>query len=340
MCRMEHRENANRPCPLVRAVHDDAAKEVHVSKMQLLAMAALAGAVAGLAALAAGLGVFARGDGAFETVTSVRGVTYEMATNGVYAYNSRQVVAEGVGWDVFTLFVAVPAMLVAAVLVARGSFRARLVALGLFGYFVYQYLEYAMTWALGPLFPLFILLFALSGVGIIWFAADVVRAGVADRFATEFPRRAFASLNVAMALLLTVMWIGRISAGLNGDLVGAGLHGETTMVVQALDLGLVVPTALLAAFLVWRRSPAGYPLAAVYSVTALAMSSAIVAMLISASVINNDLQLPPIVIFGTFVALSGLVARRIYRAVVETEEGGLRSMGRPAHRMAARPLHG
>ena len=91
-------------------------------------LAALAGAVALLAGSAAALGVFARGDGSFVTVTSARGEVYEMATTGVYAYNALQVVAEGVGWDVFTLVVAAPALLVAAIGTWRGSGRASLVA--------------------------------------------------------------------------------------------------------------------------------------------------------------------------------------------------------------------
>ena len=301
-------------------------------------MASYAAVVGVLTAVASGLGVFARGDGSFESVTSVRGVTYEMATNGVYAYNSKQLVAEGVGWDVFTLFVVVPLMLVAAWFVARGSLRGRLLALGLFGYLVYQYLEYAMTWALGPLFPLFIVIYAASGAGIVWYAVSVARDGVAERFASDFPRRAFALLNVVMALLLAGMWMGRISTGLNGDLEAAGLYGETTLVVQALDLGLVVPLALFAATLVWRRNHAGYALAAVYAVTALAMSSAIVAMLISASIVNAELALPPIVIFGTFVALSGVVALRIYRGIDERQAEPRRTPPRPS--LAARPSHG
>jgi len=129
------------------------------------AMAAFAVIVGLMAALAAAVGVFARGDGSYEIVTSVRGVTYAMATTGVYAYNAQRVVLEGVGWDVFTLLVAVPTMLAAAGFVAGGSFRGRLLALGLFGYFFYQYLEYAMTWAFGPLFPMFILIFGASVVG-------------------------------------------------------------------------------------------------------------------------------------------------------------------------------
>lgn len=115
------------------------------------ALAALAGGVALLAAVAAALGVFARGDGSFVTVTSARGEVYEMATTGVYANNALQVVAEGVGWDVFTLAVAAPALLLAAFGTWRGSSRAALIATGLLGYVLYLHLEYAVTWSFGPL---------------------------------------------------------------------------------------------------------------------------------------------------------------------------------------------
>jgi hypothetical protein len=98
-------------------------------------VAAWCALVALLAGLAAGLGVFARGDGAFESVTSARGEMYDLATSGVYANNALQLVAEGVGWDVFTLLVAVPALAVAAWLVARGSFRGTLAAAGMLVYF-------------------------------------------------------------------------------------------------------------------------------------------------------------------------------------------------------------
>ncbi|HET9083745.1 MAG TPA: hypothetical protein VFN41_05020 [Candidatus Limnocylindrales bacterium] len=153
------------------------------------AMAVFAVVVALMAALAAAVGVFARGDGSYEVVTSVRGVTYAMATSGVYAYNALRVVSEGVGWDVFTLFVAVPTLLAAATFVARGSFRGRLLASGLLGYFFYQYLEYAMTWAFGPLFPLFILIFGASLIGLVWFGASMGGGPLRDRLPRPTVRR-------------------------------------------------------------------------------------------------------------------------------------------------------
>ena len=85
-----------------------------MSRRYRLGIAMLCVAVAALAGIAAGLGVLARGDGVYETVTSARGEVYEVATSGVYAGNARQLVAEGVGWDVFTVLVTVPAMLAGA----------------------------------------------------------------------------------------------------------------------------------------------------------------------------------------------------------------------------------
>jgi hypothetical protein len=292
------------------------------------AMAAFAVVLALMAGLAAAVGVFARGDGSYEMVTSVRGVTYAMATTGVYAFNAQRVVAEGVGWDVFTLFVAVPTMLAAAAFVAGGSFRGRLVVSGLFGYFLYQYLEYAMTWAFGPLFPLFVLTFGASLIGLVWYGSSVARDGIRDRFGADFPGRPFAVVSAVMAILLVVMWAARIAAGLAGDLEAAGLHAETTLVVQALDLGLLVPTTALIAALAWGRTAIGQVLAAIYVVTSVAMSAAIVAMLLSAGIVEGSFELPPIAIFGTFLIATLALAIRMYRPTprdtYRVPEGGLR----------------
>jgi hypothetical protein len=244
-----------------------------------------------------------------------------MATTGVYAFNAERIVAEGVGWDVFTLFVAVPAMFIAAVAVARGSFRARLFVLGLFGYFLYQYLEYAMTWAFGPLFPVFILAFAGSLVGVMWIGASVVQERVGGGFVEGFPGRAFAVMSMLLSALLVVMWTQRIATGLAGDLEAAGLHGETTMVVQALDLGLVVPISVLIAALAWRRTDLGRVLASAFLVMSAAMAAAIVAMLLSAGLVAGTFELPPIVIFGAYLVAMAVLGLRMYRPTVLTTAG-------------------
>ncbi|MFT3769250.1 MAG: hypothetical protein QM820_27745 [Minicystis sp.] len=293
--------------------------------------AALCCGLAIVAGVVAAAGIFMRGDGSTVPVLSARGEAYEMATTGLYAFNAQRVVAEGVGWDVFTLLFAVPALIAAAPAVGRGSFRGRLFALGLLAYFFYQYLMYAVTWAFGPLFLPFVLIYAASLAGIVWIGASIAREELAGRFAEGFPRKGMAVLSIGMALLLVVMWLGRVAAGLRGDMASAGLLGQTTMVVQALDLGLVVPLCVLTGVTAWRARPVGYVLSSVLVVKAVAMASAICAMLISAWRVEGRLEVVPFAIFAGAAMAAAWLGVRMYRSTraAEDEPGEAPRAGRP-----------
>lgn len=271
--------------------------------------------VALLAGTAAAIGITQRGSGATAEATSILGERYSYAIDGVYAHNAVRVVAEGVGWDAVTLFLAVPALLVAAVFVARGSLRARLAALGLFGYLAYQYLMYAMFWAVGPLFPLFVVLYPSALLGIAWIVGTLDTRALAAAVGPGFPRRTLAVFAAVMSAMLVVMWVPRIAAGIAGDPVGANLLGTPTLTVQALDLGLVVPLSLATAVLVWRRHRAGYVLGALFTVKAVTMAGAIVAMLVSAWMVEGTLEVVPFAIFGAVTAFAGVLAARVLLAV-------------------------
>lgn len=282
-----------------------------------------------LAGIAAAIGVLARGDGSVVTVTSVRGVEFEMATTGVYAYNAERVVAEGIGWDVFTLVVAVPVLLVAAWALRGSSVRSRLFALGMLGYFAYQYLEYSVTWAFGPLFLLFVVIYGMSVLGIVWIGASVARTGVTGLFHESFPRRGWAALSLTMAALLTVMWLGRIGTALSGDLVAAGLTSETTLTIQALDLGFVVPALALSAVLTWRRSPAGYALSTVLTVTFVGMAMAIASMLLSAFVVEGSLEAVPVAIFLLAATAGVWIGARAFASTANDAPNSTLAVGQP-----------
>lgn len=267
------------------------------------------------AGTAAAIGITQRGSGATAEATSILGERYSYAIDGVYAHNAVRVVAEGVGWDAVTLFLAVPALLMAAVFVARGSLRARLAALGLFGYLAYQYLMYAMFWAVGPLFPLFVVLYPAALLGIAWIVGTLDTRALAAAVRPGFPRRTLAVFAAVMSAMLVVMWVPRIAAGIAGDPVGANLLGTPTLTVQALDLGLVVPLSLATAVLVWRRHRAGYVLGALFTVKAVTMAGAIVAMLVSAWMVEGTLEVVPFAIFGAVTAFAGVLAARVLLAV-------------------------
>jgi hypothetical protein len=280
------------------------------------AMSAYLVAMASAVAVVAAIGVFGRGDGSTVTFVTSRGETVELVTTGVYVHNAERVVAEGIGWDLVTLLLIAPALFVVARSVARGSARARLVAVGLLAYTFYQYFMYAMAWAVGPLLVPFVAIYAGSLIGIAWFVASIPLDELERRVTDRFPYRAMAVFSVAMALVLLGMWLPMIAAVLGGQLQDT-LNGQTTLVVQALDLGLVVPVAIATAVLAWRRRPLGTLLAATLVIKGLAMAVAIVAMVLSAWYVEGELEVAGLVIFVVAGGACAALARAMYRAIQE-----------------------
>jgi hypothetical protein len=279
-------------------------------------MAGYLGAMATLVAVVAAIGVFGRGDGTTDAVVSVRGEPYEVVTTGIYAWNPERLVAEGIGWDVFTLFVAVPVLLLAIRGVLRGSLRWRLVAVGLLVYLCYQYLMYAMAWAIGPLFLPFVVIYAASVAGIAWFVASIQVAALPRHVSDRFPRRSMMTFCVLIALLLLGMWLPLIAGVLGGELEGT-LLGQTTLVVQGLDLGIVVPLAIATVVLLWRRSPAGVLLATALAVKGLAMAVAICAMLVSAWYVEGAPEVGSLAIFAAVALACSALLVAMLRAIRE-----------------------
>ena len=237
-----------------------------------------------------------------------------MVTTGVYRFNPQRLVAEGVGWDIFTLFAAVPALLISLPWLSRGSMRARLFALGILAYFAYQYLMYSVTWALGPLFLLFIGIFVGSISALVWIISTLRISELPRVVDTRFPRTGMGIFSLAIGILLIGMWLGLIIPALKGNIEGT-LLGQTTLVVQALDLSIIVPLAFFTGASVLRRRPIGYLLAPVLAIKGAAMGAAICAMVIVAWIVEQTSQIVPLSLFAVITVVSVFLAFRIYRSV-------------------------
>jgi hypothetical protein len=179
---------------------------------------------------------------------------------------------------------------------------------------------YAVAWAIGPLLLPFVALYAASLAGLVWLAASVPVARLPDHVTPGFPRRSTIAFAVVMAVLLVGMWLPLLAAVLGGELEG-NLHGQTTLVVQALDLGLVVPLALTTAALLWRRRPAGYLLATTVVVKGLAMATAITAMVLMAWYVEGELGVAELAIFVAAAAACAVLLVAMSRAVTDEVAG-------------------
>jgi hypothetical protein len=274
----------------------------------------LAATTGTLAAIASAAGVLLRGDLSTSPFTTVRGDLVDVLLGGVYQFNGKAIAAEGVGWDVVTLVLVVPALLLLLPTFTRGSVRARLAVIGIFGYLLYQYAEYAMALAYGPLFLLYVATFALSLTGIGLTAATVDVPSLPARIRSGFPHRGVVVFGLFMAVLLAGMWLPLVARTATADSVPE-LAGGTTLVVQAFDLGFLVPLGLFTAALVHQRQAVGYVLASVVVVKGIAMGCAIAAMLLVEGVATGSFQVPPILGFAGIAVVAGGLAVRVFRSI-------------------------
>lgn len=259
-----------------------------------------------LAMLAAGAGIFWQGTGepyAFETL---RGETVMIRGHGLYQYDTVSSAAQELGQDFVTLIVGIPLLITGILLSRRGLLRGQLLLTGALGYFLYTYASMSFLTAFNPLFLVYVTLFSLSLFSFIFAMSNLDVAVLTQHVSDGFPRRAIASYFIIVAVFLTLAWLGLIiPATLTGS-APAGLESAITMIIQALDLGIIVPTSIITAILLLKQQPWGYALACVVLLKILTMGTALISMIISQWVAGVAIDPLTSVIF-VLISLSGII---------------------------------
>lgn len=261
--------------------------------------------ISGLAFVATTVGIFTANGQHHRVFTSLRGQTIAIQGGGLYAYESVSGAAQAIGQDVVTLLVAIPLLLIATVLAARGSIRGQLLRAGALWYFTYTYLLFAFGGAYNSFFLIYVALFSASLFAFILSLLSIDVGRLPALFAPRFARRTIAWLVMSIGALLALLWLGRIVPAFASGTPPAGLDSYSTLFVQAGDLGLVVPLALLAGVLLLRRRPVGYLLAGVLLVKGATLGLALVAMIVSLAVAGVAIAAGEAVFFVTVAIVCG-----------------------------------
>lgn len=230
-----------------------------------------------LALLAAGLGLFDPTPGEAYAYTNFRGEAVMINNRGLYQFDTVSSAAQMQGNDLVTLVVALPLLAVSAWLAFRGSLRGQLLLTGAIGYILYTYLSMSMLTAFNPLFLVYVALFSLSLFSFIICLLSFDLASLPMHFKPNLPVGWIAGFLFLVAGFLSLAWLGRALTPYLQNLPPA-LDNGTTMVIQAMDLGMIMPMAVLAGVLLLRRSALGYLLASVFITKAITLGLAISAM--------------------------------------------------------------
>jgi hypothetical protein len=138
----------------------------------------------------------------------------------------------------------------------------------------------AMLTSYNSLFLVYVALFTLSLYAFILSMMSFNLAKLPQHFSPDLPRAMIATLLFFVGGFLLLAWLGRIVPHLLQNQTPA-LENTTTLVIQAMDLGLLTPLAILAGILLLRRSAWGYLLASVVLLKGVTMGLAVSTMSIN-----------------------------------------------------------
>lgn len=233
--------------------------------------------------------------------------------------------------DWVTVFVSVTTIM--TLFYAERNIKARLVLVGLLGYFVYNYAFYLFGAAFNVLFLLYVGVVAL---GLFSLIGLIISLPVSQFHTTSNRIRFIAAYLFLIALMLLLVEVPPIGAFLTtGALPEIVLKtAHPTSVVFALDLTLIMPTCLIAAVWLWQQKPWGVVLGAIMLVKGVAYG-----LVLSAGTLllaNRQIDTDPLLLFYVILVVGGLVGLTLLLRSLPVNKKGANG---PRSEHARAPLH-
>ncbi len=256
-------------------------------------------------------------------VNTVRGATVTIAGSGLYRYDSVGSVAQAKGQDLVTLILALPLLVFSLIWAHRGSLKGRLLLAGTVGYFLYTYASYTFLAMYNPLFLVYVAIMSISFFSFISLFMSFDREQLRASFDKRFPARSIGGILIFIGAAILLMWLGRIVPALISGGEPVGIDHYTTLVIQALDLGFIVPAALLAGISLIRRKALGYLLAPVMILKAASLLAAITAMAVMTALSGLNVNYAELAVFLVFDILIIICLVQVLRNIRKTPVAGI-----------------
>lgn len=274
--------------------------------------------IATLAIIVAGLGVFWQGEGQKSEFLTLHGEAVTIQGHGLYQYETVSIAAQAIAQDVVTLLVGIPLLVVSMILFKKGSLQGKLLLSGTLAYFLYTYASFAFGAAYNILFLVYVSLFSLSLFAFIFALTEIDIPTLPKHFSSGLPRRTIAIFLFVVGSFLLLAWLGRIVPALLANQPPLGLESYTTLIIQALDLGLVMPIAFLSGILLWKKSAWGYLLSSIVLIKGVTLALAVSAMAVNMILAGVQVSTGELIMFPSIAIVSGGMTVVLLRNITES----------------------
>jgi hypothetical protein len=247
-------------------------------------------------------------------LTNFRGEQVTINARGLYYWDTVSSAAQMQANDLVTLVLGLPLLAVSFWLTLRGSLRGRLLLAGTLGFILYTYITMCFGAAYNALFLVYVALFSLSLFAFVLVMMTFDLDSLPAHFSDRLPRGWIAGLLFFAAAFLSLAWLGRIAATFAPNAIPA-LDNTTSMFIQAMDLGLIVPLCVLSGVLLLRRKPWGYLLASVALMKFLTMGTAVSLMALNMARLGVPVSAVELTVFPALALANLLMVTLLLRNI-------------------------
>lgn len=209
---------------------------------------------------------------------SILGETVSIYGKGLYKHDSVAMAVQAIAQDYVTLFFGVPLLILALYLSRKGLLKGHLLLTGTLGYFLYTYASYSFLSMYNSFFLIYVLLMSASFFAFTLAMMSFDVAKLPQSFNEKLPVKLIGGFLLFASVVFGLMWLGKIVQPLINDTPVIGIDHYTTLVIQALDLGFVVPVGFVSGLLLIKRKPFGYLLGSVIIIKDITLLTALSAM--------------------------------------------------------------
>lgn len=210
------------------------------------------------AAVSAVIGIFYADGGAVRTVQNIYGQSVVLYGNGIYANNSLLKVGATKGADVVVLLVCI--LLIAALFAFRGKRGALLLQAGLLCIILYASTCLIMGVTFNRLFLLYVLQFSSALFAFIRSLHQIAATEVYDQSLYE-RRLTGTGLFLILSGCSVLVWLSSILPAVLANQPLAIIDIYTTEPTFAIDLGIILPSAITCGVMLLQKKPLGYKFA-------------------------------------------------------------------------------
>ncbi len=238
-------------------------------------------------------------------ISSILGILVE----DIYSREVPEYAAQGVGQDIINLFVLVPILLIATLLIRRDSRFWQFVWFGAMIYSAYSYTVYCFGVHFNALFLVYCGILGLSFYLLIGFLMSIDPGAIKNWFEDKTPIKMPTLFLFIVAVLFYFLWLSEVIPALIDGKVPESVKesGLITQPIHVLDIALALPGFVISAFLLRKKQALGYVLVPSFLVFIIVMALAIGGMIVVMNFKGFDVDISMIIIFALIAIISAII---------------------------------